>query len=140
MTARSDGRTIVRVTYSKAMDRVRIIFDDRTIYVVPRGLIEGLALASAQELRRIEIAGSDLHWPLIGVTHSVPKLLSGVYGSRKWMATLERAPRRPRPGEAMFVSPRRIAGARVRRFFDEKIVMANRQATRSAKRHGTPPS
>jgi len=136
MTSLPDGRTIVRVSYSKSMDRVRIIFDDRTIYVVPRRLIEGLEFAGAQELGRIEFAGDEVHWPLLSVKHGVPKLLNGVYGSRKWMASLERARRAVGKGEAMFVSSRRSAAAGLGRFFNEAVVMTNAQATRSARRRG----
>lgn len=133
---RNFARQIVRVTYSRAMDRVRIIFDDRTIYVVPRRLLEGLEDASADQLKRIEIAatGPALHWPLLGVTQSVPKLLDGVYGSKQWMASLKCAPKQANPRQAMFVSERRKAGTRLMRSLNEPVIMTNTQARRSSGR------
>lgn len=132
---RKFARQIVRVTYSKAMDRVRIIFDDRTIYVVPRRLIEGLDAASTEQLKRIDIheAGPSLNWPLLGVTHSVSQLLNGTYGRPRWMASLERAPKQTHPREAMFVPESRKAGARMQRFLDGPVIMTNAQAKRSSK-------
>jgi hypothetical protein len=124
-------RKIVRVTYSAAMDRVRIIFDDRTIYVVPRRLLEGLENAAADQLRRIEIDdnGPCLHWPLLQVTHSVPRLLAGEYGSKRWMASVKRAHRAPARGEAMFISGRRRAGKAIQQSADaRKVAMTNAQA------------
>jgi len=130
--AKSDpGRRIVRVSYSKAMDRVRIIFDDRTIYVVPRRLLEGLEGAAADALRRIEIDGMKLRWRALDVTHSVPVLLKGIYGSKRWMASLERVPRNAVPGGPMFVSERRRTAARMKEFLgDNFAVMSNSVAGR----------
>jgi len=118
------------------MDRVRIIFDDRTIYVVPRRLLEGLESAAADGLRRIEIveAGPKLHWPILNVTHSVPELLKGIYGSKRWMASLDRVPRTAVPGGPMFVSGRRSAAARMKRFLGGPVIMTNDQAMRRSKR------
>ncbi len=128
MTAKF-GRRIVRVTYSKAMDRVRIIFDDRTIYVIPRRLLEGLENAAARELARIEILdeGPVISWPLLNVKHKVSNLLNGSYGGRRWMVSLESMPR-PIPGQPMFGSKRKKAEMR-RQFLDNRyVVRTSRQA------------
>jgi hypothetical protein len=132
MKANFDGkfdRRIVRVTYSKAMDRVRIIFDDRTIYVIPRRLLEGLEDAAARELANIEILdnGPTISWPLLGVRHKVPNLLNGIYGGSRWMASLKSVPRAI-PGEPMFGSRRKKAEARRRFFEDRYVVRTSRQA------------
>jgi len=128
--ARVDGkpnpkfdRGIVRVSYSKAMDRVRIVFDDRTIYVVPRRLLEGLENAAARELAQIEILddGTAIFWPLLNVKHKVPDLLNGTYGSRRWMTSLKSMPRAIR-GQPMFGSRRKKAEMS-RQFFDDKYVV-----------------
>ncbi len=131
MTARFDrsfDRRIVRVTYSKAMDRVRIIFDDRTIYVIPRRLLEGLENAAARELACIEILddGPAICWPLLDVKHKVPNLLNGTYGGKRWMASLESMPRAI-PGQPMYGSRRRKAEMSRRYFDDRYVVRANRQ-------------
>lgn len=128
-------RGIERVLYSRSTDRVRIIFDDRTIYVVPRRLLEGLDAASTDQLKRIEIreVGPELSWPLLDVTHQVPKLLDGVYGSQRWMASLERMPKQASRREPMFAPERRKASTRMRRFLDEPVIMTNSQAKRGSK-------
>ena len=127
-------RTIVRVSYSKAMDRVRIIFDDKSIYVIPRRLLEGLENGAARELGRIEILdhGPTISWPLLDVKHNVPKLLKGVYGSRGWMDSLQRMPRAV-PGRPLFGSRRKKAEVRKRFFFDAPVVMTNMEAATALK-------
>jgi hypothetical protein len=124
-------RKIVRVTYSAAMDRVRIVFDDRSIYVVPRRLLQGLENAAADQLRRIEVLddGPRLFWPLLRVTHTVPRLLAGEYGSKRWMASLKDAHHAPAPREALFVSERRKAEKRIRRFADARRVVTGSLVT-----------
>ena len=126
-------RKIVRVTYSKAMDRVRMVFDDRTIYVVPRRLLEGLDRASADQLRKIEILddGPKLYWPQLDVRHRVSSLLSGQYGSPRWMTALDRVPPGSKPGGPLFSSRPRKAAAALRQFFtDEKVFATNALAER----------
>jgi hypothetical protein len=123
-------RKIVRVFYSKSTDRVRIIFDDRTIYVIPRRLMEGLESANTQQLKRIEIleTGPTIHWPLLAVKHSVPKLLSGEYGGKHWMASLERMPKTRSPREEMRAAER-ARSVPMRRFLgDDFVVMTNAAA------------
>jgi hypothetical protein len=131
-------RRIVRVTYSKAMDRVRIIFNDRTIYVVPRRLIEGLENAAALALRRIEIVddGPTLHWPLLGVKHRVPKLLKGEYGSARWMASLDRTPKES-SRHLMRVAEKAVAAQRRGLLGDELAVMTNASAKVARPRTGS---
>jgi hypothetical protein len=56
----------------------------------PRHLLQGLQDATPKELAKIEIEGpgSGLHWPALDVDHYVPALLTGVFGTRHWMAEL----------------------------------------------------
>lgn len=56
--------------------------------VVPVSLVEGLADAAEADLAEIEITptGLGLHWPRLDTDVSVPGLLQGVFGSRRWMA------------------------------------------------------
>jgi hypothetical protein len=50
--------------------------------------VEGLEKASATELEKIEISpsGYGIHFPKLDADLSLPALLQGVYGSRRWMA------------------------------------------------------
>ena len=132
MKARFD-RKIARVTYSRAMDRVRVIFDDRTIYVVPRRLLEGLENAAAQELRRIEILddGPAIKWTALGVKHSVPRLLEGRYGGARWMASLDRVPKGRSPRTSMRLAEKAEA-TRMRRFLTDEFVVMNNVRAKAA--------
>lgn len=57
---------------------------------VPVARIEGLAGATADDLREIEVspAGTGLHFPRIDADVYVPGLLAGITGSTRWMARL----------------------------------------------------
>lgn len=83
-------RRVLKATYSKATDRLTLVLDDGATYSLPRGLIQGLAEAKDKDLKRIQIIGegTGLLWPVLDVAHYVPGLLSGVYGSEKWMTSL----------------------------------------------------
>lgn len=69
---------------------VRVIVDLNTGVQVafPVELAEGLAGASPTDLSKIEISpsGLGLHWPKLDADVYVPGLLTGVFGSRRWMA------------------------------------------------------
>jgi len=83
-------RRVMKATYSKATDSLRLVFDDGATYALPRRLIQGLANAKERDLKRIQILsdGTGLQWLLLDVAHYVPGLLEGVYGSEKWMTTV----------------------------------------------------
>jgi len=85
-------RRVLKATYSKLTDSLRLTFDDGSIYILPRPLIQGLSHANARELGRIQILGdgTGLLWPMLDVAHYVPGLLGGVFGSEKWMTALHR--------------------------------------------------
>jgi hypothetical protein len=83
-------RRVERVAFSKSADKLRLILDDGVICTIPRRLIQGLSGAQKKKLRPIQIigGGTGLLWPLLDVAHSVPDLLTGVYGSSRWMTEL----------------------------------------------------
>jgi predicted TPR repeat methyltransferase len=84
------ARRVVKASYSKATDSLRLILDDGVTCSIPRHLIQGLAGANERELTRIQILGdgTGLLWPLLDVAHYVPGLMQGIYGSERWMAGL----------------------------------------------------
>jgi len=55
---------------------------------VPVSLAQGLADAKASDLADIEISptGLGLHWPKLDADLYLPALMSGVFGTRRWMA------------------------------------------------------
>jgi hypothetical protein len=83
-------RRVVKATYSKASDRLRLLLDDGVTSSIPCRLIQGLAGAQEKELGRIQVLGdgTGLLWPLLDIAHYVPALLQGIYGSEKWMTAL----------------------------------------------------
>jgi predicted TPR repeat methyltransferase len=90
------ARKVVKASYSKSTDSLRIVLDDGATYSVPRSLIQGLHSATEKELNRIQVVGggTGLLWPHLDVAHYVPGLLQGVYGSEKWMTALYRQRRK----------------------------------------------
>jgi predicted TPR repeat methyltransferase len=83
-------RRVMKVSYSKVTERLRLVFEDGTTYSVPRALIQGLAGADERDIKRIQILGdgTGLLWPVLDVAHYIPGLLAGVYGSERWMTEL----------------------------------------------------
>jgi hypothetical protein len=88
--AKYDHR-VRRVAYSPRTDRFLLRMENGVTHSIPRKLLQGLQSASAAELGRIELIGrgTGLYWPVLDAAHSVSGLLSGVYGSEKWMRQLQ---------------------------------------------------
>jgi hypothetical protein len=57
---------------------------------IPVHLLEGLSDAPPAALAHIDIspAGTGLHWPALDVDLYVPALIQGLFGTRRWMASL----------------------------------------------------
>ena len=54
---------------------------------IPARLIEGLRDAPADARRGVEVSGVGygLHWPELDLDLSIPALLSGIFGTRRWL-------------------------------------------------------
>lgn len=76
--------------YDRATGRVVIDLTNGATFAFPPHLAQGLAGASPEDLSEIELSGEGfgLHWPRLDEDLTVPGLLSGLFGTRKWMATL----------------------------------------------------
>jgi len=70
------------------VSRIVIGLDNGLELAFPPRLAEGLEQATPAELSEIEISplGDGLYWPSLDVDLYVPGLLSGVFGSKTWMA------------------------------------------------------
>ncbi|HVZ83530.1 MAG TPA: DUF2442 domain-containing protein [Terracidiphilus sp.] len=92
------SRRVLKASYSKATDSIRLVLEDGATYSMPRKLLQGLATVRERELRRIQIVsdGTGLLWPSVDIAHYVPGLLQGIYGSEKWMAALYKQRSRPK--------------------------------------------
>jgi hypothetical protein len=86
--ARSIGPRAHAARFDRARGRIVIELTNGCIFAVPAHAVQGLRGATPAQLARIEIlgAGYGLHWEDIDVDHSVPGLLMGAFGTRKWMA------------------------------------------------------
>jgi hypothetical protein len=80
VSARYDGRGArIVVSLSNGLD-----------IGVPVQMAQGLAGAKASQLAAIEITptGLGLHWPKLDADLYLPSLLQGLFGTRRWMASL----------------------------------------------------
>ncbi len=86
--ARRHGPCATAARYDAGRGRVVITLSAGVeLGLAPRD-VEGLAGASAEDLRVVEVDGTGLgiHFPRLDADLYVPALLEGVLGSRRWMA------------------------------------------------------
>lgn len=77
----------VAVRYEEKADRIIIEMQTGCAFMFPPGIAQGLAVASASELSKVEIVlgGEALEWPALGVGFTVLGLMTGVFGGKAWM-------------------------------------------------------
>lgn len=78
----------VAARYNRRMGRIVITLDNGVELMFRPALAQGLEHATAADLATIEISpsGQGLHWPSLDADLYVPGLLSGVLGSKQWLA------------------------------------------------------
>jgi hypothetical protein len=76
--------------YDAASRRIVITLRHGLELTIPVHLLQGLADAPPASLDRIDISpeGTGLHWPDLDVDLYVPALIQGLFGTRRWMASL----------------------------------------------------
>ncbi len=74
--------------FDKRRSRVIVSLDNGLELAFPPHLAEGLDNAAPADLADIEITptGLGLHWPRLDADLYLPALMSGVFGSPRWMA------------------------------------------------------
>jgi hypothetical protein len=74
--------------YEPTTGRVVIDLVNGCSYAFPATLVQDLQGAGDNDLAAIEVdgLGFNLHFPALGVDLYVPALLSGIFGTRAWMA------------------------------------------------------
>lgn len=79
----------VAAHYDPATGRVTVDLVNNCAYAFPALLVQDLHGASDDDLARVQVdgAGFNLHWPALDVDLYVPALISGVFGTRDWMAS-----------------------------------------------------
>ena len=118
------------VRYDDAADRIVIDLTNGATFAFPPRLAQGLENGTAEELAEMELAGDGfgIHWPRLDADLTVPGLLSGLFGSAKWMAAQAGKARSPakaaaaRRNGAKGGRPRKTAAAKAQ--FGEKGVQA----------------
>jgi hypothetical protein len=78
-------------TFDPATRRIRIELKNGCAYEFPADLGQGLRGASGEDLAQIEVfpGGIGLRWDSLDVDLSVTGLVSGVFGTRRWMRQIE---------------------------------------------------
>jgi len=74
--------------YDQATGRVVVDLVNGCAYAFPTQLVQELHGASHGDLANVEVdgLGFNLHWPALDVDLYVPALVSGIFGTRAWMA------------------------------------------------------
>ena len=76
--------------YDRRSRRVVVDLRNGARFLFPPDLLQGLAGASHEDLKNVHVSasGAGLHWPSLDADFSLPALMSGIFGSKKWMAEL----------------------------------------------------
>lgn len=76
--------------YGRESGLITINLTNGATFSFPPELAQGLASASPEELALVEItpSGEGLHWETLDADLSVPALLAGIFGTKKWMAEM----------------------------------------------------
>jgi hypothetical protein len=78
--------------YDRKTDRLVIELKNGATFIVPCDLIQGLRGADPKDIAAVELGprGASLHWEKLDQDFTVGGLLRGIFGTKKWMAELER--------------------------------------------------
>lgn len=84
----ANGPQAVSARYDRVTGRVSVELANGCTYVFPAQLVEDLRGASHANLAEVILdgAGFNLHWPSLEVDLFVPALVSGMFGTRAFMA------------------------------------------------------
>ena len=101
--------------YDRVSGRIVVELTNGCIFAFPARLAEGLEDASDEQLAQVEIQGSGygLHWEALDADLSVPGLLTGLFGTRAYMA--RQAGRATSPAKAAAARSNGLKGGRPRK-------------------------
>jgi hypothetical protein len=76
--------------YDRVTGRIVVVLRNDCTFTFPARLAQGLADATDDQLAEVEVigAGYGLHWESINEDHAIPALVAGIFGTRKYMASL----------------------------------------------------
>ena len=78
----------IKAQYDAIAGRIVVDLANGCAYAFPTERVQELHGASADDLAHVVVdgAGFNLHWPQLDVDLFVPALVSGIFGTRAWMA------------------------------------------------------
>ncbi|MDZ7995338.1 MAG: DUF2442 domain-containing protein [Nostoc sp. EfeVER01] len=81
-----------RAFYDAYLGMIIVILSNKCMFGFPSDAGQGLAGASVKDLTEVEVtpSGEGLHWKTLDVDLSIPALMNGIFGTKKWMAELAR--------------------------------------------------
>ena len=82
----------VNAWYESADQLVFIEMNNGVLMGFPSQLLQGLEDATDEQLSQVKLTstGYGLHWETLDVDLGVPQLVSGLFGTKKWMQELGR--------------------------------------------------
>jgi len=103
------------VRYDRRNSRIIVDLTNGCTFAFPPRLAQGLEAASDDDLDAVEIlgAGYGLHWEALDVDLSVPGLLTGLFGTKAYMA--RQAGRTKSPAKAAAARANGLKGGRPRK-------------------------
>jgi hypothetical protein len=104
-TARLNEPRATAARYNRKLGRVIVELKNGCTFTFPPHLAHGLEKATEEQLAQVEVLGNGfgLHWEALNADLSVPGLLTGLFGTKTYMAR--------HAGQAK--SPAKAAAARV---------------------------
>ena len=80
------------VYYNQSEDLITIKLKNGAIFCLPPKLAQGLEGASPEQLADVWLppSGSSVHWESLDVDFGIPELVTGIFGTKSWMAELGR--------------------------------------------------
>ena len=87
ITGQAEPRAVA-ARYDREPDRIIVDLANGTSFTFPPPLVQGLAGANPEALAQVELLGDGyaLHWDRLDVDITVPGLVSGIFGTARWMA------------------------------------------------------
>ncbi len=76
--------------FDRRSRRILVEMDNGCLFAFPAKHVQGLELATPEELADIELLGGGyaLHWPRANADIRIESALAGIFGSKKWMMRL----------------------------------------------------
>jgi hypothetical protein len=78
------------VMFNESDNSITINLRNGAKFICPCHLIQGLQEASLDDLADVYIsaAGNSIHWDTLDIDMGIPELITGIFGTKAWMAEL----------------------------------------------------